>query len=131
MNFITLLKTRFFLLILFSLPLSDRIGNMVSDLFGKNETIGWKFDILNTPIDLITGFLPFLYVTCYLIMSLLKISTDLLFSKIHLIAVIISSILFSFTDINFKIVFLAAGVSLILFIVNVYVSLRNRKSVMQ
>lgn len=128
MDFDKLLKTRLFLLVIFILPLSGVLGGLVSRLFKLNKTLGWRFDIMNSPIDYITGYLPILYIIVYLIMSILKIHTDLFFSKIHLLAICISSALFSFTDINFKIILIAVGTSFVMFIANTFASLKNRNS---
>jgi len=128
MNIDKLLKTRLFLVFLVSLWLSYFLGDILASLLNLNETIGWKLEIINTPIDFITGYLPVLYFIFYLILSVLKISTDLFWSKIHLISFIICTVLFSFTDIDFKIIYLASGICFIMFIINAVVSLKNKNS---
>jgi hypothetical protein len=128
MNIDKLLKTRLFLIFLVSLWLSMFLGDILASLLNLNETIGWKLEIINTPIDFITGYLPVLYFIFYVILSVLKIRTDLFWSKIHLISFIICTVLFSFTDIDFKIIYLASGICFIMFITNAVVSLKNKNS---
>ena len=128
MNIDKLLKTRLFLVFLVSFWLSFILGDILSLILKLNETIGWKLEIINTPIEFITGYLPVLYFIVYLILSLLKIKTDLFWSKIHLISFVISITIFSFTDIDFKIIYIASGISFIMFITNAVVSLKNKNS---
>ena len=128
MNIDKLLKTRLFLVFLVSFWLSFILGDILSSILKLNETIGWKLEIINTPIEFITGYLPVLYFIVYLILSLLKIKTDLFWSKIHLISFVISITIFSFTDIDFKIIYIASGISFIMFITNAVVSLKNKNS---
>ena len=128
MNIDKLLKTHLFLVFLVSFWLSFILGDILSLILKLNETIGWKLEIINTPIEFITGYLPVLYFIVYLILSLLKIKTDLFWSKIHLISFVISITIFSFTDIDFKIIYIASGISFIMFITNAVVSLKNKNS---
>tara|TARA_R110002051_G_scaffold53405_1_gene100739 strand:+ start:579 stop:974 length:396 start_codon:yes stop_codon:yes gene_type:complete len=128
MNIDKLLKTRLFLVFLVSFWLSFILGDILSSILKLNETIGWKLEIINTPIEFITGYLPVLYFIIYFILSLLKIKTDLFWSKTHLISFVISITIFSFTDIDFKIIYIASGISFIMFITNAFVSLKNKNS---
>ena len=126
MNIDKLLKTRLFLVFLISFWVSYFLGDILASMLNLNETIGWKLEIINTPVDFITGYIPVLYFIFYLILSVLKISTDLFWSKIHLISFIIFIVLFRFTDIDFKIIYIASGISFIMFITNAFVSLKNK-----
>jgi len=124
-----LFKEKMFFLVLFTLPISGFIGNIIANIFNVNDTMGWEFDILNSPIDWISGVIPVLFLVCYGIMCLLKKKTHLFFSKIHLIIISINTMLFSFTVIDFKITYLTSGISLIIFLINIFSSFMNRKPV--
>ncbi|WMI70044.1 hypothetical protein [Mangrovimonas sp. YM274] len=125
MNFDVLLKTRLFLVFFFSFLLASLLGDALATMIKLNQTIGWQLQIINSPIDFFTAYLPLLYFTFYLILSVLKINTNLFWSKIHFTSFVISITLMSFTDINFNIIYLATGISFIIFIVNAVVSLKN------
>jgi len=124
-----LFKEKMFFLVLFTLPVSGFVGNVIANIFNVNDTMGWEFDILNSPIDWISGVIPLLFLICYGIMCFLKKKTHLFFSKIHLIVISINTMLFSFTDIDYKIIYLTSGISLIIFLINLFSSFMNRKPV--
>jgi hypothetical protein len=120
-------KERMFLLIIFAIPVFGELGDIIADIFNLNNTMGWKLAIMNTPIDWISGLIPLLFLICYGIMNLLKINTNLFFSKLHLILIALSSILFSFTDIDFTIIYLSLGISVLIFLTNIFISFTTHK----
>ena len=120
-------KEKMFLLIIFAIPIFGNLGDIIADIFNLNNTIGWKLNIMNTPIDWIYGLIPLSFLICYGIMNLLKINTNLFFSKLHLILISLSSILFSFTDIDFTIIYLTLGISVLIFLTNIFISFTTHK----
>ena len=129
MEFNTLFKKRLFSLIIFVIPLSSYLGDLTATIFNLNNTMGWRFVIMNTTVDRISGLIPIIFIVSYALMSFNRISTHVVLSKIHLVSVSIFFILASFTDIDFKIIFMALGISLIIFIFNMYFSFMNRKTI--
>lgn len=88
------------------------VGDIIADVFDLNNTMGWKFSVINSTIDWISGLILLLFLVIYGLINLLKISTQLVYSKIHFITICISTMLFSFTDIDFIIIYLSLGISL-------------------
>lgn len=92
--------------------------------YGINKTVGWAFDITNfSPAIFLFSFYSFLL--CYALLALNKKETNLLFSILHVLIISISAMLLETRNNGFLTIFNI--ISIILFLVNIFKSLKKRK----
>lgn len=92
--------------------------------WGMNKTVGWAWDLSN--FNLIHFPLYFLFLIIYTVLSLFKIKTQFLLSIIHIFLIVIPWITFS--NYNYTLItFYSTALSLIVFVLNVALSIKNRK----
>lgn len=103
------------------------LGRVFVDVFNINNTIGWKFSIINTWIDNIPIISFLVFFIIYLLLICFRVKTKLALSAIHLILIGVSSFLFNFLELDLRIYLFLIGCSFIFFGMNLYESLNNKK----
>ena len=115
---------------MFSMVLLDHIifsfiGEVIVDIFVANQVFGYRLSFRDGAYYMEIIILVFL--VGYLFLNLAKIKTNLLISVIHLILICLSSLLYSFWELDLRILLSLYGVSIVVFGWNVYDALSNRK----
>lgn len=112
---------------LISFVLFTIIGEVFVDIFVANQTLGYRLSFRDGTFHMeIISILIFL--VGYLILNLAKFKTNLFISTIHIVLISLSSFLYSFWELDLRILLSLYGVSIVVFGWNVYNALSNRKS---
>jgi len=102
------------------------IGKIIVDIFQINETMGWKWGVLHTWIDNIPIFSVLIFFGIYLILSFIRIKTNLILSAIHFLLIALSSFLYNFWELDLRITLFFICFSTIIFGINIYNSLLKK-----
>ena len=101
------------------------IGRISADIVNLNDVSGWKMQIRNSGIDGIFEISLIIFLIVYLIFDINKKYRNNLISKLHLISISICAIIGSFGNIDIKIYLSVVVCAIILFLINIYLTIKN------
>jgi len=104
------------------------LGKIIVETFEINDTMGWKWSVLNTWIDNIPTYSILIFFGIYVILNVSKIKTNLKLSAIHFSLIALIAFLYNFWELDLRITLFFIGISFIVFGMNLYQSLMSRKT---
>jgi len=101
------------------------VGRIFADIMNLNDISGWQMQIRNSGIDGIFEISMIIFLIAYLILDIKKQYRNVLISKLHLFSISICAIIDSFGNIDIKIYLSFAICAIFLFLINVYLTVKN------
>jgi hypothetical protein len=100
-------------------------GRILADIMNLNDISGWQMQIRNSGIDGIFEISLIIFLITYLILDIKKQYRNILISKLHLVSISICAIINSFGNIDIKIYLSFVVCAIFLFLINVYLTVKN------
>ncbi|MBU2929755.1 hypothetical protein [Winogradskyella psychrotolerans] len=100
-------------------------GRILADIMNLNDISGWQMQIRNSGIDGIFEISLIIFLITYLILDIKKQYRNILISKFHLVSISICAIINSFGNIDIKIYLSFVVYAIFLFLINVYLTVKN------
>lgn len=101
------------------------VGRVFADIINLNDISGWQMQIRNSGIDGIFEISLIIFLLTYFILDIKKQYSNILISKLHLVSISICAIIDSFGNIDIGIYLSFVVCSILLFLINIYLTVKN------
>lgn len=120
-DFNHLLQNRLFLIYFVIMYVSKYTAKMLVNIFDLNTSLGWRVDVMETPIESVFTITNWIYLLVYgYILLFTFIKTNLFYSKIHVLLIGFTTFIRAFWKIDYLFIYTCEVFILVTFLLNMY-----------